>query len=514
MADQAFDERAPNGPAEHQRSLAPLADIALDAFIEVDAQGRIIDWNPQAEQIFGWPRSDALEMPAAQIVPPRNRHFFAADLSSLLTGPDYGVRRRTITAVHRDGHELKIEIAMTVLRDAGRRSVVAMARDLTPARQAEARLQEAERTSQQIINRLEDGYFELDLQGVHVRVNDAYCRLVGRPSDELVGANYRRFPRRRPTRHGRGRPPARRRDGRTADGARVPFSDRGGAQRVVEDSVSLRRDAAGRPAGFIGIRRDCTARKLAATQLLRSEEQYRAVLETIEDGYFEADWEGRYRFVNAAFCQITGYGAAELIGQSYKKFFSSETIQLLYDAYSTVYRTGQPLKALEYALIAKDGTRRYVEESVTLKRDPSGQPERFMGIRRDCTARKLAEQDLARAKEAAEAASRAKGEFLANMSHEIRTPMNGIIGMTELVLGTELTPDQTECLTTVKSSAVSLLTILNDILDFSKIESRRLELETVPFSLVDLVNDTLKPLAVQAHQKGLELAADIAADVP
>ena len=515
VAEQVSDERAPNRAADHQRSLVPLADIALDAFVEVDARGRLIDWNPQAEQLFGWPRRDALQMPAAHLIPLRNRRLFEADLGTLLTGPDHGVRRRTVTAVHRDGHEFKIEIGMTALGHLDSRSVVAIARDLTPARESAARAEEAERTSQQIINRLEDGYFELDLQGVHVRVNDAYCRSVGRPPDELIGASYRDFIGH--AAQATAPDDALRSVFETGEPLRAfeySFSDRGGARRFVEDSVSLQRDAVGQPTGFIGIRRDCTARKLAATQLLRSEEQYRAVLETIEDGYFEVDWEGRYRFVNEAFCQITGYRADELVGQSYKKFFPPETIQLLYDSYSTVYRTGQPLKAFEYALIAKDGTQKYVEESVTLKRDPSGQSERFMGIRRDCTARKMAEQELARAKGAAEAASRAKGEFLANMSHEIRTPMNGIIGMTELVLGTDLTPYQSECLTTVKSSALSLLTILNDVLDFSKIESQKLELEHVPFSMADLVNDTLKPLAVKAHQKGLELAADIAADVP
>src|SRR5260370_36255374 len=146
--------------------------------------------------------------------------------------------------------------------------------------------------------------------------------------------------------------------------------------------------------------------------------------------------------------------------------------------------------------------------------DQSGQVIATQGMFWDVTSAKHAEEDLKLAKEAAEEAASAKSEFLAKMSHEIRTPMNGVIGMTGLLLDSDLTPQQREFTETIRVSAQTLLTIINDILDFSKIEAGKMTIEVVNFDLINTIESTLDILATRAFSKEIELVSSIPPDIP
>jgi PAS domain S-box-containing protein len=254
-------------------------------------------------------------------------------------------------------------------------------------------------------------------------------------------------------------------------------------------------------------------RILAESALRESEEKFRSIIETTPDGYYEVDLDGTFTFFNDSMCTILGYSRPEISTMNQRQSLDEPNSQKLTDTFNKVLESGDPVKSLGWTLVSKDGSRRFVDSSVSLLNDPKGNPTGFGGFIRDVTQRHRAET-LYRAKMAAEAASRTKSEFLASMSHEIRTPLNSIIGLVDLMLSSELPPNQREDLDVVKSSAYSLLSIINNILDFSKIEAGKLEIEKSPFSLEHFMDDSLKVMGMKSHEKGIELAYRIASGVP
>jgi PAS domain S-box-containing protein len=279
--------------------------------------------------------------------------------------------------------------------------------------------------------------------------------------------------------------------------------DRSGSEFPAELSCSASSD------GIICFIRDVSERrKLEAA--LQERAEYHAILNTIEDGYSEVDLKGKYLFVNDAYCRMFNRTREEVFGASYKEFFDSNQTSDLRRVFHRAYETGQPVPAFE--LEYKPGL--FCEMSISLRRNAKGQITAFLVLTREITPRKIVEQRLAIATENAEAASRAKSEFLANMSHEIRTPMNGVIGMTGLLLDTDLNEEQREYAEIVRRSGEALLTVINDILDFSKIEAGKLELESVAFDLRDVIEEVSEMIAPQAERKDLNVAVQYAPGLP
>jgi two-component system, sensor histidine kinase and response regulator len=224
------------------------------------------------------------------------------------------------------------------------------------------------------------------------------------------------------------------------------------------------------------------------------------------------DSEGKVQLCNPAFEEMFQYSRLEIIGKPVDALLADENLLTQVRSISRETLGGTPVNLVTRRM-RKDRSLVDVElHAVPLV--VSGQVVGSLSIYQDISVRKRAEAAMQQAKEAAEASSRAKSEFLANMSHEIRTPINGIMGMTELVLDTQLDAEQREYLNMAKHSADSLLSLINDILDYSKIEAGKLDIDAVDFNLADAIGDTMKTLGLRAHQKGLELLYDIQPDVP
>jgi len=242
-------------------------------------------------------------------------------------------------------------------------------------------------------------------------------------------------------------------------------------------------------------------------ELRLSEQRFRQLVEAAQVILWRRSLNNnRFTFVNKEAEKLLGYPNEKwLANPDFLLDFVLPDDRSLVESMCSSAAEHHGSECFEHRMTCADGRIIWLRTSLRFTGDAN--KGELVGVMTDITERR-------RAQEAAEAASRAKSEFLASMSHEIRTPMNGVIGMTELVLDTELTFEQRDYLTTVKVSAESLLAILNDILDFSKIEAGKLELDPVCFSLHECVEEAMRVLAVRAHQKGLELLCDIRPDVP
>ena len=275
----------------------------------------------------------------------------------------------------------------------------------------------------------------------------------------------------------------------------------------ADDGVTLQ--------GFIAIQTDIwTDRKRSEEETAR----LAAIVESSDDAIIGKTLDGTIISWNQGAARLYGYAAAEMIGRPISRLIPSDHPDEL-PALLDRIRRGEPVKQFETVRQARDGRLLDVSLTISPVRDTEGRLVGAAAIARDITERKKAEEDLAQAareaekrnwelaeaRDAALAAAKLKSEFLANMSHEIRTPMNGVIGMIDLLLGTLLDAEQDEYARIVKQSADALLTVINDILDFSKIEAGKLTIETVDFTLPEVLEGVAALLAPRSADKRLDL---------
>ena len=303
-----------------------------------------------------------------------------------------------------------------------------------------------------------------------------------------------------------------------------------GAEHQIADSCAPIRNARDEIMGTVLVFRDVSKEYQQRADLQASESRLRAITGAAQDAILMMDAEGRVSFWNPAADRIFGYTRDEVLGRDLHLLLAPQRyLDSFRTAFAVFRKNGQGgavNKTIELTALHKTGREIPIELSLSnLYLDSCWHA---VGIIRDITERKRTEDEIrgtnrqlaeaiARANEMtaqAQQASVAKSDFLANMSHEIRTPMNGVIGMTGLLLDTELTDEQRRYAETVRASAESLLGLINDILDFSKIEAGKMLLEALDFDLQELVEDLAATLALRAHGKGLELLYSVATEVP
>ena len=513
-----------------QRLNATLRSIG-DGVITTDASGRVTDLNRVAERLTGWTAAEAAGHPLGEVFRIVNALTRAETENpverALREGIIVELANHTVLLA-RDGAEYQIADSCAPIRGTDDRimGAVLVFRDVSKAYQQREDLRASEARHRALFEKNSSIQILLDAKtGDLLDANPAACSFYGYTREHMRQMKISEI-----------NTTAYEEQLQTIEAARSGqrhqfiFKHRlsDGQLRDVESYVCC--ITVNGKECLYSIVQDITERKRAEQELRVSEARMRAITESAQDAILMMDAEGRISFWNPAAERIFGYASKEVLGLDLHKLIAPQRFFAMHDAaFDTFRETGKGAAVnhtIELQGLHKNGKEIPVELSLSAIHLEDGWHS--VGLLRDITERERAKAELiesnrqlmettSRAKELAEqarTANTAKSDFLANMSHEIRTPMNGVIGMTGLLLDTELTDEQRRYAETVRTSAEALLGLINDILDFSKIEAGKMTLETLDFDLQDLLEDLAATLALRAQEKGLELLYSIATEIP
>jgi two-component system, sensor histidine kinase and response regulator len=418
-----------------------------------------------------------------------------------------------------DGTVRHVVVSGRVIHDARNvpRTLVLLIQDVTALRTAEIAASEREAQIQSLFDASSTGVLLAGTNGSVLRVNPGMCRLSGYSERELAALRWTDLV--RPA----GGPESGPDPGTPFDAqAEVHDAERllrhkDGSSIWVSIDTSPVRSAGNAVTAVAVFIKDTGDRRHAQMLLQESERRFRTLVTGVPIGIFENDVRGACTFVNEAWTQISGWPARDVVEHDgclcgILCVHPDDRAQVLAEwERVTLERCDH---AFEFRFVSPDGRVVWVSCSIRATTDNAGAVTGYLGTVTDITERKSQQASLLAAKDAAEAASRAKADFLARMSHEIRTPMNSVIGMTDLTLQTELSDEQRDFLGMANSAAKGLLHLINDILDFSRAEAKALSLEHVSLDILACVESTVGRMQHRAKEKGLALRVALSAAVP
>jgi len=378
-----------------------ITENSSDVIIITESNGNIKYCSRSVERCLGYKPEELTGKNAFNFIYADDLPRAANDYSKAIQTKDTAIPNE-FRVVHKDGSVRLFEgLGKNLLDNPSVAGFIMNIRDVTERKHLEIQkeaaqksLRESEEKYRTILEKMEEGLFELDLKGNITFVNDAECRKLGYSREELTGMNYRQF-----------------QDENTAKKTRQIFSEvykkeepiqlldveiirKNGSKAFNEISVSLLKDKQGKATGFRGISRDVTVRRQMEEMIRQSEEKYRTIINEVDEWYFEIDLAGNVIFVNDAIVRSVGYPPERLIGLNYKSFTSEERSGEVFKIFRQVYETREPIKNFPYEFVLPDGKITFFELSVFPKLDDQGKVVGFRGVGHDVTERKRTEEQL------------------------------------------------------------------------------------------------------------------------